>query len=69
MPTNPYPVPPQHYDGTSERRRTMSNESCGDLSNAVGKREFEVGGKELLDIWPADIICLGDFNDAEDLEK
>ena len=47
----------------------MSNESCGDLSNAVGKREFEVGGKELLDIWPADIICLGDLNDAEDLEK
>jgi hypothetical protein len=34
----------------------------------VGKRELEVGGEELFDVWAADIIGLGDLNDAEDLK-
>jgi len=33
------------------------------------KGEFQVGGKELLDIWAAEILSLLDLNDAEDLTK
>jgi len=68
VPTNPYSVPPQHHDGKSERGRTMSNERRSNLADTVGKGELQVGSKELLDVWAADIIGLGDLNDAEDLE-
>lgn len=37
------------------------------LGGAVGKREFEVLGKELLDVRTADRVCAVDFNDLEDL--
>jgi len=47
----------------------VSNESRGSLANTVGKRELEVGGKKLFDVWSADIISLGDLNDAEDVDR
>lgn len=34
----------------------------------VRKRELEVLGEELLDVWSADLIGVGDFDDLEDLE-
>jgi hypothetical protein len=33
----------------------------------VRKREFEVLGKELLDVWTLDIIVLLELDDLEDL--
>ena len=35
---------------------------------AVGKREFEVLGEQLLDVWPADVVCLLNLHDFQDLE-
>lgn len=32
------------------------------------KRETQVGSRELLDVWSADIISLGDLLDAQDLD-
>jgi hypothetical protein len=40
---------------------------AGSLRNAVRKREFEVLGKELLDVWTLDIIALLELDDLEDL--
>lgn len=37
------------------------------LVDAVGQRELEVLGEELLDVWSAEIIGLLDLNDLEDL--
>jgi hypothetical protein len=34
----------------------------------VGKGELEVGGKELFDVGSADIISLGELNNADDLK-
>lgn len=31
------------------------------------KREFEVLGKELLDVWALDVFCLLELDDLEDL--
>jgi hypothetical protein len=47
----------------------MGNESRCNFANTVGKGELEVGGKELLDVWSADIIGLGELNNADDLKK
>jgi hypothetical protein len=33
----------------------------------VGKREFEVLGKELLDVWALDVVGLLELDDLEDL--
>jgi len=69
MHANPYFMPPPHHDRKSERGRTTSNEGRSSLANTVGKWELEVGGHELLNVWAADIIGLGELNNAEDLEK
>lgn len=37
------------------------------LVDAVGQRELEVLGEELLDVWAADVCGLLDLNDLEDL--
>jgi hypothetical protein len=39
----------------------------GDSGSTVGKREFEVLGKELLDVGTADGIGLLNLDDAENL--
>ena len=39
------------------------------LVDAVGQRELEVLGEELLDVWSAEIIGLLDLNDLEDLSE
>jgi hypothetical protein len=41
--------------------------AAGRLRDAVRKRELEVFGKELLDVWSLDIIGLLELNDLEDL--
>lgn len=40
---------------------------AGCLGDAVRKREFEVLGKELLDVWALDIFGLLDLNNLENL--
>lgn len=42
---------------------------AGGLGNAVGEREFEVLGEELLDVWSLDISSLLDLLDFEDLYR
>jgi hypothetical protein len=37
------------------------------LGDAVRKREFEVLGEELLDIWSLDVVGLLEFNNLENL--
>lgn len=39
------------------------------LGDTVGQRELEVLGKELLEVWAADVIGLLDLNDLEDLHR
>lgn len=39
------------------------------LVDAVGQRELEVLGEELLDVWSAEVIGLLDLNDLEDLSE
>ena len=46
----------------------MSDEGTATLLYTVGKRETEAGGKQLLDVWTADILGLLDLNDPEDLK-
>ena len=41
---------------------------AGSLGNAVGKRELEVLGEELLDVWAADVLGLLDLDNLEDLD-
>lgn len=36
--------------------------------HTVRKRETQVGSRELLDVWSADIRSLGDLLDAQDLD-
>jgi hypothetical protein len=39
------------------------------LADAVGKRELEVLGEELLHVWAADVIGLLNLDDLKDLER
>lgn len=39
------------------------------LVDAVGQRELEVLGEELLNVWSADVVGLLDLNDLENLNK
>ena len=50
-----------------ESARAVSSESRARLRHAVGKRELETRGDELLDVGATDVVGLGDFNNAEDL--
>ena len=34
----------------------------------MGQRELELLGEELLDVWSADVVGLGDLNDLQDLD-
>ena len=54
-----------------ESRGAVSSEDllAGSLGNAVGQRELEVLGEELLDVRAADVVGLGDLDDLEDLQK
>ena len=47
----------------------VGNEGRADLGDAVGKRELEVGDKELPDVGAADIIGLLNLDDTEDLRS
>ncbi|NWN33528.1 hypothetical protein GY663_30590, partial [Klebsiella michiganensis] len=38
------------------------------LVDAVGQRELEVLGEELLDVWSADVVGLLYLDDLEDLQ-
>lgn len=40
---------------------------AGSLGDAVRKRELEVLGEELLDVWAADVLGLLDLDNLEDL--
>lgn len=51
-----------------ERRGTVGDEGRADLRDTVGKRELEVGSKELLDVGAADILSLRDLNHTENLQ-
>ena len=42
---------------------------AGGLGDTVWQRELEVLGEELLDVWAADVVGLGDLNDLEDLDE
>lgn len=42
---------------------------AGAPTNAVRKREFQVLGEELLDVWAADVIGLLNFDDLEDVNR
>jgi hypothetical protein len=50
-----------------ESARAVRDESAADLCDAVREGELEVGGHELLDIGPADVLGLCDLNHTEDL--
>lgn len=39
------------------------------LGDTVGEGELEVLGHELLHVWAADVLGLGDLDDLEDLYK
>lgn len=39
------------------------------LVDAVGQRELEVLGEELLDVWSAEVIGLLNLNNLEDLSE
>ena len=53
----------------SEGARPVGNEGRFDFRHPVGEREAETRGKELLDVWAADVSSLLDLNDTEDLDK
>ena len=52
-----------------ERRRAASDEGRPRLGDAVGERELEAGGQELLDVGPANIVGLFNLSDTEDLQQ
>ena len=54
-----------------ESRRSLSGEDLGasGFGNAVRKRELEVLGEKLLDIWALDIFGLFELNDLKDLGR
>lgn len=45
----------------------MSDKGRSALADAVGEREPEVGGEELLDVWAADVLVLLDLDHTENL--
>jgi hypothetical protein len=54
-----------------ESRWSLSSKDfgAGCLGNAVGKREFEILGEELLDVRALDVFSLLEFDDLEDLYR
>lgn len=52
-----------------ERRRPLRNKQLlsQTLGNTVRKRELEVLGEELLDVWSLDVVGLFNLDDLEDL--
>lgn len=50
-----------------ERRRSVRDEGRAGLRDAVRQRELEVGGEELLDVRPANVLRFLDLNHTEDL--
>jgi hypothetical protein len=65
IPPQPNSIPQNLVEG----RWSFFGEELGTgrLGNAVGKREFEVLGKELLDVWALDVVGLLELDDLEDL--
>ena len=64
-----YDSPPQQKrQGLVEGVRPMGDEGAAALLHAVGERETETWGKQLLDVWTPDILRLGDLNNPEDLK-
>jgi hypothetical protein len=47
----------------------VGDEGRTELGHTMRKGEFQVGGKELLDIGAADILSLLNLNNTEDLTK
>ena len=43
------------------------HESRASLSDTVGKREAELGHKQLLDVWTTDVCRLLDLDHSQDL--
>ena len=61
--------PPHTTTNLSKRRWPLRNEQllANALGNTVRKREFEVLGEELSDVWSFDIRRLLDLHDFQDL--
>ena len=51
-----------------ERAGAVRNERRARLGNTVREGEAELGNKQLLDVWPADVRRLLDLLHAEDLQ-
>jgi hypothetical protein len=52
----------------SEGRGAVRNEGALRLEDTVSQRELELGDKELLDVWAADVLGLLNLDNAEDLQ-
>jgi hypothetical protein len=65
------PSPPSGIAPSVESGWTLAGEDLGasSLGNTVRKREFEVLGKKLLDVWALDVVGLLNLDDLENLWK
>lgn len=65
------PSPPSGIDCSVESRWALAGEDLGAscLGNTVRKREFEVLGEKLLDVWALDVVGLLKLDDLENLCK
>lgn len=52
----------------SEGAWSVRGEQLLGLAAAVGQREFEAFGDELLDVWSLDVVGLGEFDNLEDVD-
>jgi len=47
----------------------MSDEGAATLLHTVWEREMEAWGKQLLDVWTADVLGLLDLNNSKDVDR
>lgn len=61
---NPLPSKARYLEGGG----AVSDKGRSALADAVGEREPEVGGEELLDVWAADVLVLLDLDHTENVD-
>lgn len=63
-----HPADPYNRSTCSERGRTVGDEGRARLGDAMRERELEVGGHQLLDVRPTNVVRLFNFDHTQDLD-